>query len=189
MEIRPYEPLPESVEYGGKVYKLDLSYAAFFAAVDATEDDRLTDQAKLATALDLLVSDKHPLDPRLLQAVMDLLQEDRPIQQDGPKLMDVRQDWPYICAAFQQAYGIDLYENKSLHILRFRALLQAIPKDTKLSEIIGIRAAPIPAPNKHNQQQIAELTRLKSIYALRGTETNFQEGLAKLFDMLSARAK
>ena len=71
--------------------------------------------------------------------------------------MDIGQDWPYICAAFQQAYGIDLYADKSLHILRFRALLQAIPKSTKLSEIIGIRAMKVPAPNRHNQEQIAEI--------------------------------
>ena len=90
---------------------------------------------------------------------------------------------------FQQAYGIDLYADKSLHILRFRALLQAIPKSTRLSEIIGIRAAKIPAPNKHNQEQIAELMRLKSLYALRGSGASLQEGLGRLFQLLKSGAK
>lgn len=186
--LKPYDGLPDSVEYDGRTYGLDLSYAAFFAAVDATEDPRLDDVVKLRTALDILVTDEHPLDPGLLQAILDLLRDDKP-KDDGPKLMDITQDWHYICAAFQQAYGINLYEDKSLHIVRFRALLQAIPKETKLSEIIGIRAAPIPAPNKHNQQQIAELTRLKAIYALRGNKSSLQEGWARLFEMLSTGAK
>ena len=103
--------------------------------------------------------------------------------------MDNEQDWPYICAAFQQAYGIDLYADKGIHILRFQALLQSLPKDTKLVEIIGIRAAKIPKATKNNADQIAELSRLKAIYALRGTEKDFQSGLAGLFDLLEAEAK
>lgn len=189
MEIRPYEALPGSVEYEGKMYRLDLSYAAFFAATDATKDDRLSDALKLSTALDVLVVDPHPVEPGLLQAILDMLADDRPKAPDGPKTMDLKQDWPYICAAFQQAYGINLYEDKSIHILRFQALLQAIPKDTKLAEIVGIRAATIPEPTKHNQKQIAELTRLKAIYALRGDAHNLQDGWARLADVLLKRAK
>jgi hypothetical protein len=103
--------------------------------------------------------------------------------------MDIEQDWPYICASFQQAYGIDLYADKSMHILRFQALLQGLPKDTKMAEVIGIRAAEIPQATKYNAKQIAELTRLKAVYALQGSEKDFQTGLAGLFDLLEARAK
>lgn len=187
-QIKPYEALPETVWYDGKAYRLDLSYAAFFAASDALQDPRLTDAQKLRAALDNLVVTEHAADPELLREIFGLLREDRP-HADGPKTMDIEQDWPYICAAFQQAYGIDLYADKTIHIMRFRALLQAIPKDTKLSEIIGIRAAKIPAPTKYNQQQIADLTRLKAIYALRGSETSLQRGWARLFELLEARAK
>ena len=126
--------------------------------------------------------------PELLRAVYDLIKDDRP-KSTGPKYLDIEQDWPYICAAFQQAYGIDLYADKGIHILRFQALLQSLPKDTKLIEIIGIRAAKIPTANKHNADQIAELSRLKAQYALRGTEKDFQSGLASLFDLLEAEAK
>lgn len=188
MEIRPYDALPDSVEYKGSIYKLDLSYAAFFAATDATEDDRLSDGLKLKTALDLLVVDNHPVEAGLLQAILSILAEEHP-KPDGQRTMDLRQDWSYICAAFQQAYGINLYEDKSIHILRFQALLQSIPKDTKLAEIVGIRAATIPEPNKHNQKQIAELTRLKALYALEGNTRTLQDGWANLAEMLLKRAK
>ena len=55
--------------------------------------------------------------------------------------------------------------------------------------MIGIRAAEIPTPTKHNGKEIARLTRLKTIYALKGTGKDFESGLAGLFEMLEARAK
>ena len=187
--LRPYERLPEELEYEGRVYSLDLSYAAFFAAADALQDERLAPALRLETALGILVKEPEP-EPSvgLLEAILRLVRDDRRPKPAGPKTLDIMQDWEYICAAFQQAYGIDLYADKSVHILRFLALLRAIPKDTKLAEIISIRAAEIPAPNKHNQKQIAELTRLKALYALKGSG-DLQEGWAKLFRMLEARAK
>lgn len=187
--LKPYERLPEAIWYKGATYALDLSYAAFFAACDASQDLRLSPRLRVKTALRILVKDSRcPVDPGLLQAIMDLLKDDRP-RPDGPQTLDVVQDWPYVCAAFQQAYGIDLYADKSIHILRFRALLQAIPKSTKLSEIIGIRAAKVPAPNRHNQDQIAELLRLKAHYALRRSGPSAQEGWRNLFNLLEQRAK
>lgn len=186
--MKPYEILPEEIEHDGKTYRLDLSYAAVFAAADALADERLTPDIKLRTALEILVPVKHPDDPRLLTAIFDLIKDERPRPKQDRKLMDIEQDWGFVCAGFQQAYGIDLYQDKTIHIVRFRALLEGLPKDTKLSEIIGIRGADIPAPTKYNQKQIADLTRLKTLYALRGSETSFQEGLERLYKMLSARA-
>ena len=186
--MKPYEILPEEIEHNGKTYRLDLSYAAVFAAADALADERLTPDIKLCTALEILVPVKHPDDPKLLTAIFDLIKDERPRPKQDRKLMDIEQDWGFVCAGFQQAYGIDLYQDKTIHIVRFRALLEGLPKETKLSEIIGIRGADIPAPTKYNQKQIADLTRLKTLYALRGSETSFQEGLERLYKMLSARA-
>lgn len=185
--MKPYDVLPETVVYEGKEYALDLSYTAIFAVADLMKDEGLIDAVKLSGALEILVIGRHPEDPGLLTAIYELLRDDRP-RDSRPKVMDIEQDWHYICAAFQQAYGIDLYTDKTMHILRFRALLQGIPKSTKLAEIIGIRAAKLPAPNKYNREQIAELTRLKTLYALRGS-TSLQEGFAKLFAFMEARAQ
>ena len=186
--MKPYDDLPASVEHQGQVYELDLSYGAFFAVADILEDDRLMYGQKISTALDIFVIGEHPDDPELLKAIYELLKDDRP-KHTGPVYMDIEQDWAFICAGFQQTYGIDLYADKSIHILRWQALLQGLPKDTKLMDIIGIRAAEIPEPNKHNAKQIAELTRLKAQYALKGTGKDFQTGLGGLFDMLMANAK
>lgn len=187
--MKPYERLPETVTYNGKRYRLNMSYVAFFAVSELMQDKSLLDYVKVSCALEILVKGRHPVDPGLLTAIYDLIKEERPRTGTDQKLMDIGQDWHYICAAFQQAYGINLYRDRKMHILRFRALLQALPKDTRMSEIVGIRAAKIPAPTKYNREQIAELTRLKAQYALRGSEESLQDGFAKLFALLEARAK
>lgn len=55
----------------------------------------------------------------------------------GPAF-DYRCDAPYIVAAFQQAYCIDLTTAK-LHWFRFRALFAALPEDTLMAKIINWR--------------------------------------------------
>lgn len=186
--MKPYADLPAEVEYRGTVYPVDLSYGVFFAVGDVLQDARMDPAQRVRLALDLFIGSEAPLEPELLQAVYDLIKDDRP-KQDGPRYMDVEQDWPYICAGFMQAYGIDLYKDKTLHILQFQALLQSLPQDTKMAEIIGIRAAEIPTASKHNSKQIAQLMRLKAHYALRGKGKDLQSGLAGLFELLEARAK
>ena len=186
--MKPYDPLPYEVEYNGQIYAVNLSYSVFFAVADVLQDPRLNDPQKAQIALDMFVTDPHPIDMGLLSSIYDLLKDDRP-RYGGPTYMDIEQDWPYICAGFQQAYNIDLYGDKSIHILRWQALLQGLPKDTKLMDIIGIRSMEVPAPNNHNAKQIAEITRLKSIYSLKKTAVNFEAGLGGLFDLLEARAQ
>lgn len=186
--MKPYDLLPSTVIYNDISYNLDLSYAVFFAVADVLKDDRLMTGHKIKIALDMFVTDEHPYDDGLLSSIYDLLKDDRP-RFSGPSYMDIEQDWQYICAAFQQAYNIDLYTDKSIHILRWQALLQGLPKSTKLMDIISIRASEMPAPTKHNQKQIAELSRLKSIYALKANAKDFQTGLGGLFDLLAARAQ
>lgn len=186
--MKPYEALPDKIEYEGNTYSLDLSYAVFFAVADVLKDDRLMNGQKVELALDLFIKDdQYPVSYDMLSQIYDLLKDDRP--KNGESYMDIEQDWPYICAGFQQAYGIDLYQNKTMHILQWQALLQGLPKDTKLMDIIGIRAMDMPTPNKHNAKQIAEISKLKSLYALKSTAKDFQTGLGGLFDLLEARAK
>ena len=185
--MKPYEALPCTLEYEGNIYNLDLSYAVFFAVADVLKDDRLMNGQKIELALDLFITDPHPVNNDILSAIYDLLKDDRP--KSGENYMDVEQDWPYICAGFQQAYGIDLYQNKTMHILQWQALLQGLPKDTKLMDIIGIRAMDLPEPNKHNAKQIAEINKLKALYAIKSTAKNFETGLGGLFDLLMARAQ
>lgn len=187
--MKPYERLPDRVEHEGKVYKVDYSYATFFAVSDLLDDDSFSDYQKCTIALDMFIRRKHPVDVTLLRKIYDQIKPRRPAPPSGQKTMDIEQDWGYICASFQQAYGINLHEDKSIHILRFQELLQGLPKDTKLVEVVGIRAAKMPTPTKSNAEERAQLSRLKAQYALTDHTKDFQEGLAGLFALLEAGAK
>ena len=58
----------------------------------------------------------------------------------GDLTYDFHCDAPYIVAAFQQAYGIDLTRAR-LHWWRFKALMSNLPEETQLAKIIGFRTA------------------------------------------------
>lgn len=182
-----YERLPDSVTYEGKTYSVDYSARTVLLAFSVFQDPDLSDVLQVETALDLLIEDRHPIEADLLRAILEPL---KPKQKrtDGPQYMDIEQDWDYIYAAFRQAYGIDLNAD-SLHYLEFIALLESVPKTTKLAEIISIRARDVPTPNKHNQKEIQDLLRLKAIYALHKKPTDMRDAWGRLFETLSKRAR
>lgn len=189
--MKPYDLLPETVTWNDDEYHIDYSYAAVFAALDVLTDERMLPWLRLQTALEILVTDRdYPEDANLLREILHTAGFDSGTGvQHSPRYLDINQDWDMIVSAFLQAYGINLFVNKTMHIIEFRALLQGLPKNTRLMEVVGIRAAEIPAPNKHNAKQIAELTKLKAKYALRGSEADLQRGFENLFNLLSERAK
>ena len=73
------------------------------------------------------------------------------------------------------------------------ALMEGLPATTRFSDIIAIRTRPLPAPNKNNAAERAELARLKQKYRIRLTEdereNGFQKGLAKMAQCLIAMAQ
>ena len=73
----------------------------------------------------------------------------------GPAF-DYRCDAPYIVAAFQQAYGIDLTAEK-LHWFRFRALFAALPEDTLMARIINWRTLDLADYEGGMREHYAEL--------------------------------
>ena len=79
--------------------------------------------------------------------------EPQKAKDSGPRVMDFHQDAALILAAFRQAYGIDLYhEQGRLHWLEFLALLSGIPQNTRLSEVMEIRACKVPPATKNNHE-------------------------------------
>lgn len=64
--------------------------------------------------------------------------EDCPGSSSSSPAFDYHCDAPYIVAAFQQAYGIDLTREK-LHWFRFRALFAALPEETLMAKIMSWR--------------------------------------------------
>ena len=85
----------------------------------------------------------------------------------GPAF-DYRCDAPYIVAAFQQAYGIDLTREK-LHWFRFRALFAALPEDTLMAKIMSWRTLDLDDYDGKMREHYADLKeRFALPAALRG---------------------
>ena len=84
---------------------------------------------------------------------------------------------------------MDLQEQRGiLHWWKFNALLRGLPSNTRLMEVVQIRTKPMPAPNRYNAQERAELARLKQEFALELTEAEreeqLQSGLRNMAQML-----
>ena len=85
----------------------------------------------------------------------------------GPAF-DYRCDAPYIVAAFQQTYGIDLTRDK-LHWFRFRALFAALPEDTLMAKIMSWRTMDLDDYDGKMREHYADLKeRFALPAALRG---------------------
>lgn len=159
--------LPDGVEVDGKFYKLDFEFRNVLRMIEVLDQNNLMPEAKAYNALKCLC--KRPKNAlKVLEAVKGLLFK-APRKTGGKKVTDFVQDAGLIRAAFRQAYGIDLYRDK-LHWIEFTELLNAIPEGNRYSEVVGIRARPIPAATKWNQHEREWLIKAKHDLALEMTE-------------------
>lgn len=154
--------LPEGVTVGGKFYRMDFDFRNVLKMMDILDSENLMPEAKAHNALRCLC--KRPKNVfKVLEAVTGLLFE-KP-RKTGRKVTDFVQDAGLIRSAFRQAYGIDLFREK-LHYLEFIELLNAIPDGTRYTDVVGIRARPIPEPTKWNRKEREWLIQAKADVAI-----------------------
>jgi hypothetical protein len=162
--MRLQDRLPDGVTVDGKFYKLDFDFRNVLNMMHELTREDVMPEAMVYRALKCLT--KHPKNvDKVLAAVNDLLFDNEP-KRDAQKLTDFEQDAGLIRAAFRQAFNIDLYRDR-LHWLEFVELLNAIPEGSRYSEVIGIRAKPIPAATKWNAEERQWLMKAKADVALR----------------------
>ena len=164
--------LPDGVEVEGRFYKMDFDFRNVLKMIEVLDDDSLMPEARAYNALHCLC--KRPKNVfKVLECVKGLLFK-APRKTGGQKVTDFEQDSALIRAAFRQAYGIDLYRDK-LHWIEFTELLNAIPEGSRYSEVVGIRARPIPAATKYNQHEREWLIKAKADVALKASEKELAE--------------
>ena len=113
-----------------------------------------------------------------------------PSRNSSQRLVDFELDGEYIYASFFQDYGIDLIrEQGRLHWKKFIALFQGLSDETKIKQVMRIRAMELPAPTKYNQKEIQNIMEMKSYYALPVIGGGGQEGLARLFSALEGMTR
>lgn len=183
------QPFLREIEWRGKRYRLNLAFDRVLSAMDLLEEQTLFEEDRVRAALGLLVRGKPPRSPELLKAIFDHFPKSG--EPGGPRVFDFGQDGALIYAAFWQAYGVDLQAMRGkLHWFAFLALLEALPEDTRFSQIVDIRSRPVPAATKYNAQEIAWLLRQKARFALKPREgEGLQSALHSLMQRLIANAR
>lgn len=185
------DKLPDSITALGKTYRVDLDFRNVLRMMEILGRDDLLPGARDYLALKCVM--RRP--PRhvgpVLGALRELLFPERK-HGDGKRLTSFEQDADLIRAAFRQVYGIDLYRDK-LHWLEFSALLSALPEGSRYSDILGIRARPMPAATKYNQAEREWLAKAKAACALEMSENEreraYAEGVKSVFAGLLAWAE
>lgn len=173
--MKLHERLPESVTVDGKTYALDLDFRNVLLLMETLARDDLIPGAKAYRALKCVMQRPPKNAGRVLEEVKKILFPDNRKQKEHKKLTDFDQDADLIRAAFMQAYHINLFRDR-LHWLEFTCYLSGLPEGSRYCDILGIRARPMPAPTKYNQEEREWLMKAKSEYALNMSaeeETNY----------------
>ena len=177
--------LPDGVTVDGRFYRLDLDFRNVLHMMDELTREDVMPEAREYNALRCLTRRPRNVS-KVLAAVRELLFE-RPPKRDGPRVTDFVKDAGMIRAAFRQAYGIDLYRDR-LHWIEFRELLNAIPEGSRYSEVVGIRARPMPPATKWNAEERSWLLKAKADVALHLTDEEqakkYSEDVGKVFSAL-----
>ena len=177
--------LPDGVTVDGRFYRLDFDFRNVLRMMGELTREDVMPEAREYNALRCLTRRPRNVS-KVLAAVRELLFE-KPPKRDGPRVTDFVQDAGMIRAAFRQAYGIDLYRDR-LHWLEFRELLNAIPEGSRYSEVVGIRARPMPPATKWNAEERSWLLKAKADMALHLTDEEqakkYSEDVGKVFSAL-----
>ena len=192
MNFRLFDRLPEGVTVGGRFYKCDFDFRNVLKMLDVMQIQELSPAARDYHCVKCVLRGYLPARKvaDVYSSVCNVLFERTP--ENGEKLMSFEQDAPLIRSAFRQVYQIDLFRD-SLTWFEFIELLHALPEGNRFTEIIGIRARPLPAPTKWNGKEREALIKAKQSVALRMTEREqkdkYERDVSRVFDVLFAWAQ
>ncbi len=180
--MKLHEKLPEGVTVDGKFYRLDFDFRNVLRMMEILQKDDLTEEAREWLALRCLMRRPRNVSA-VLAEVRRVLFPEQP-SGDRERVMSFEQDAGLIRSAFRQEYGIDLYRER-LHWIEFSELLSNLPEGSRFSEVVGIRARPVPKATKYNAAERQWLLNAKASVALKMSEKEqeekYQRDVEKLF--------
>lgn len=186
-------PLIYTVVLDRKKYRLDPYFDNVLKVFAIQKESELPESEKINLSLRLLIKCKINLSYNkkitLLNKIFDALIDSSNGNDNPPQIIDFEQDSGYIFSSFYSEYGIDLYQEQgNLHWWKFLHLFQGLSDNTKIVQVMQIRARPLPIPTKHNSEERINLIKLKQQYSLclskETTEKNFANGLKKLANIM-----
>ena len=190
--MKLHERLPDRVTVEGKRYRVNLDFRNVLRMTEVLAREDMLPGAREYVALKCVMK-RPPKDTgQVLAALRDMLFPPAKKKEQDKKLTDFAQDADLIRAAFLQCYGINLWRDK-LHWLEFIGLLSCLPEGSRYSDILSIRARPMPEPTKWNEKERQWLMKAKAMYAVDMTdkeiESSYQAGLHSMALSLLAMAR
>lgn len=170
--MKLYEKYPDSIVYNGKTVRLNLGYKNVLRMIDTLSRDNLTIEARNYLALKCIC--RRPKIGMLPEVKKMLFPQQGG---SGERITDYEQDADLIISAFRQVYNIDLVK-ENINWFLFGALLSSLPASTRYSEVLSIRAKPIPNPTKYNAEERNALISAKAAYALKLPEAEREKKLS-----------
>ena len=140
--------LPSSVKIDSTEYEINSDFRTSVLFSLLMEDDNLNEEEKVLQALNLY----YPVVPDNSEKAIEKIKWfyscgklDNPIgnkkvRASSKKVFDFEVDANYIYSAFMSQYNIDLQDIEELHWWKFKALLEGLKEDNKLSKIIEYRS-------------------------------------------------
>lgn len=192
--MRINDRIPTHIEAGGRRYRIDTDFRNVIRMNEIMARVDLTDEARDWLALRCMM--RHPPRRRdrqieALKALREMLFSTKRGGVDEKKITDIEQDAELIFAAFLQEYGVNLWRDQ-LSWFEFTALLAGIAEGTRYSDVLTIRARPMPKPTKWNVEERAWLAKAKAAHALELTDEemaeNYDRSVRSIFDGLLSMA-
>lgn len=180
--------LPRWVKVGRWVYFLKTDFRHVLRMYEIIGDKRLTEMARMYLALKEIVWNPPRNEKKQVMVYLVARATLTPMiggkKDTGERYTDFEQDADMIRTAFRQAYGIDLYR-KRLHWIEFTELLNNLPSGTRYSEIIEIRAKPLPEATKWNGKERTALLEAKARYSIKKGEDEIKRQYNRGVDNLA----
>lgn len=200
--MRLTDSFDDTLQYGDVTFHLNLAFDRVLKAYEILENDIFDKVEKVHVLWQLFVRN-HDSVPVAFEHKnyfvreifkQHLEKEQTSVESEGDKpLFDLHKDAGYIYASFLYDYNMDLFEQQGeLHWKKFLALINGLSDDSKFKEVVGIRGAKVPAPNKHNKEERDRIIKLKRIYALEGvarSNDDLEAEFTSVFEALKNSAK
>lgn len=183
------DPLVNNFTFQGEEYEIYLAFDNVLDVFDILNDERLFLPDRVSLALVMLTSleqeDLSDIDimglweyimhefisPEIEDMVeYDLEGKPMPLMPKD-KQMDIIIDAELIFSSFVQAYGINLFKSQGeLTWIEFKSLLNGLPQDTALQQVIQIRMWEPPKGCDPKEKQ--RMIKLQNLYSLREEEND-----------------
>ena len=148
--------LPESVEVGGREYKIRSDFRPILDICVALNDPELSDEEKAETVLEIFYPDADEIPPEHLQEALNKCfrfinggeEDDVSEIKKPPRLEDWEQDFPLIVAPVNKVLGYETravpYDPKTntggVHWLTFLSAFNEVGGDCTFAQVVAIRS-------------------------------------------------